>query len=312
MEIIFGIENFQPQKKPVYVGLGNFDGVHLGHRSLIEALVGRAHSEEGIAIAFIFHPHPSRVLTPDRAPGLLVTAERKAELLEQMGLDTLVYSSFTTELAQWSPRLFVEEILVNKLHICEAFVGFNHSFGHRGQGTPEMLAELGKEYHYGVHIIPPYTVNGEVVSSTLIRRCIEKGDIDYAHTLLGHYPLIEGTIIEGEHRGASIGFPTANLGINQELTVPGKGVYAARALIEGSTYTCVVNIGSKPTFHEEYPVSIEAHIMGFNRNIYGRYLRLFLLDKIRDEQKFQGIDELVQQIKKDSLKAVQIASLEDM
>lgn len=310
MEIVFGIENFKSQAKPVYVGLGNFDGVHLGHKSLIENLVKRAHEKGGVAAAFIFHPHPSRILTPDRAPGLLVTAERKAELLEQLGLDILIYESFTPELAQWSPRKFVEEILVNKLNICEAFVGFNHSFGHRGQGTPEMLTDFGKEYGFGVNITPPYTINGEVVSSSLIRSCLENGDIAYARTLLGHYPILEGTIIEGEHRGTNnVGFPrTANLGINPELTVPGKGVYAARAMVAGASYTSVVNIGSKPTFHEQYPISIEAHILEFDSDIYGRCLRLILLDKIRNEQKFPGMDELVRQIKRDTLKAVEIAA----
>ena len=309
MEIVFGIENFQPQAKPVYVGLGNFDGVHLGHKSLIESLVNRAHERGGVAAAFIFDPHPSRILTPDHIPGLLVTAERKAELLEGLGLDILIYTSFTPELARWSPRQFVEEILVNKLHICEVFVGFNHSFGHRGQGTPEMLSKFGKEYGFGVHIVPPYTIDGEVVSSSLIRKCIESGDIAYARTLLGHYPTLEGTVIEGEHRGTNtMGFPrTANLGVSQELTIPGKGVYAARAIVNGVTYTSVVNIGNKPTFHEQYPISIEAHILGFDNDIYGCYLRLVLLDKIRNEQKFPGIDELVQQIKQDALKAVQIA-----
>jgi riboflavin kinase/FMN adenylyltransferase len=309
MEIVFGIDNFPPQTKPVFVGLGNFDGVHVGHKTLIETLVNRAHSRGGLAAAFIFHPHPSRVLTPDNAPRLLVTPERKAELLEELGLDILIYELFTPELAKWSPRQFVQEVLVNKLHICEAFVGFNHSFGHRGQGTPEMLKEFGQEYGFDVHIIPPFTIDGEVVSSTLIRSCIEKGDIVYARKLLGHYPLLEGEVIEGEHRGTNNPiFPrTANLGINPELTVPGKGVYAARAVIEGVSYTSVVNIGSKPTFHEHYPLSIEAHILNFNRDIYGYYLRLILLDKIRNEQKFPGINELVHQIEQDTLKAVQIS-----
>lgn len=310
MEIVFGIENFMIQEKPVYVGLGNFDGVHLGHQSLIETLVTQAHKKNGLAVAFIFHPHPLRVLYPERAPGLLVTAERKAELLEQLGLDVLIYSSFTEELAQWGPRRFVQEILVDQLNICEAFVGFNYSFGHRGQGTPEMLAAFGNEYGFGVHVIPPYTINGEVVSSSLIRNYIENGDIGYARTLLGHYPLLEGTIIEGEHRSTAVaGFPkTANLGLNQELIVPGKGVYAARAMVEGDAYTSVVNIGSKPTFHEQYPITIEAHILGFDKEIYGRYMRLILLDKIRNEQKFQGIDELINQIQQDALKAVHIAN----
>lgn len=307
MKIINGIENFQVQDRPVYLALGNFDGVHLGHKQLIQSMITGAHQNNGIAAALIFEPHPAAVLFPDKAPKLLVTPERKAELLEKLGLDILIYTPFTLDVAKWTPEEFVKIILVNTLKICEVYVGFNYSFGHKGAGTPELLTELGWKYNFGINIISPVTINDEIVSSSLIRRALENGDINSARIMLGHCPILEGKVIEGEHRGRRIGFPTANLGVDSELIIPAKGVYSAQAFIDDNVYTSVVNIGIKPTFHVEYPISIEAYIMNFSENIYGRHLRLLLLNKIRDERKFNGIDELVSQIKNDCSQALQIS-----
>lgn len=308
MEIINGIENYITTDKPVYLALGNFDGVHQGHKRLIAEMVTRAHQNRGIAAGFIFEPHPAAVLFPETPPKLLVTPDRKAELLEQLGLDILVYSPFTLELAEWTPHEFVQKILVDRLNICEAFVGFNYSFGHKGAGTPELLAELCGKNGIGVHIIPPVKINGDVVSSSLIRKALEAGDMRLAETMLGYTPMLQGTIIEGEHRGMQIGYPTANMGVNDQLIVPGKGVYAAHAVIEGKRYNGVVNIGSKPTFHENFPVSIETYIMNFSSDIYGQQIRLYFLQKIRNEQKFNGIEELVAQIKNDCDQALLIGN----
>ncbi|MGI5920621.1 MAG: bifunctional riboflavin kinase/FAD synthetase [Syntrophomonadaceae bacterium] len=309
MKVINGIENYITNDKPVYLALGNFDGVHLGHKYLIDATVARAHEQNGIAAALIFEPHPAAVLFPDKAPKLLITQARKTELLEELGLDVLIYTPFTLEIARWSPEQFVTSILINTLRIKEAFVGFNYSFGNRGSGTPELLAELGHKYGIGVNIIPPVTVNGETVSSSLIRQAILAGNISLARAMLGHWPTIEGTVIEGEHRGRLIGFPTANLGVESGLIVPGKGVYSACTVIDGQFFTSVVNIGNKPTFHREYPTSIEAYIINFAGNIYGKQLRLFMLEKIRDEKRFNNVDELIAQIKNDCQQACSISEL---
>jgi riboflavin kinase/FMN adenylyltransferase len=309
MKIINGIENYKIQDKPVYLALGNFDGVHLGHKQLIDDMVTRAHNNNGISAALIFEPHPAAVLFPEKAPKLLVTPERKAELLEELGLDILIYTPFTLEVAKWTPEEFVKIILVNTLKIHEAFVGFNYSFGHKGAGTPKLLTELGLKHNFGVNIISQVTINDEIVSSSLIRKALEKGDIKKARNMLGRWPTVEGKVIEGEHRGRTIGFPTANLGVDSGLIVPGNGVYTARVVMDGNSFTSVVNIGSKPTFHIEYPISIEAYIMNFSGNIYGKHLRLTLLNKIRDEQKFNGIEELVSQIKNDCDQALHISEI---
>lgn len=310
MEIIRDIENYISDEQPLYLALGNFDGVHRGHKKLISEMLSRAKANQGRSAAFIFEPHPAKVLNPGRAPKMLATPERQAELFAAAGLDLLIYNAFSREISHWSPEEFVEKILVNRLQIKEAFVGFNYSFGHKGAGTPEILEELGSQYKFAVNIIAPFEVDGKVVSSSLIRQALERGDIELAQKMLGYHPVIEGQVIQGERRGAMIGFPTANLGISADLNIPAKGVYAAQAVLGNTCYKAAVNIGSKPTFHEEYPISVEAHLLDFKQDIYGEQLRLFFIHKIRDEKKFNGIDELVQQINLDREQARKIVALE--
>jgi len=302
-----GIENFSDKTRPVYLALGNFDGVHKGHQSLIRQLVKRASNNDGQAVAFIFEPHPAQILTPDRAPRLLITPCRKAKLLEQMGLDVLIYHPFTREIAAWSPDQFVEKMLIQELKIREVFVGFNYTFGHRGAGTPELLQQMGERHGFGVNIIPPVEYGGETISSSLVRKSLEEGDVKTACQLLGYYPVLEGIVVEGEHRGSAIGFPTANIGVENIYNVFGKGVYAAQARVGDKNYHCVVNIGSKPTFHEEYPLSIEAHLMDFSGDLYGQNICLILLEKLRDEKRFDSLEDLVAQISRDRDKALEIS-----
>ncbi|WP_054694870.1 bifunctional riboflavin kinase/FAD synthetase [Syntrophomonas palmitatica] len=299
MQIINGLEQYRKSERPLFLALGNFDGVHHGHSRLIKGLVDEAHNYGAVSAAFIFEPHPSRVLNPERAPKLLVTAERKAELLENLGLELLIYHPFTMEMARTSPREFVEKLLVNIMGVKHIAVGFNYTFGHKGSGTAEMLQEMGREYGFTVQIVPAVELDGEVVSSSLIRSYLENGAIESAGKLLGYYPMIEGIVVEGEKRGFTIGFPTANLAVPADLSIPSRGVYAARAEIDGQLYKAAVNIGNKPTFHADYPICVEAHLIDFEGNLYGRQVRLFFLHKIRDEKKFNGAEELMAQIARD-------------
>ncbi|PKM76364.1 MAG: bifunctional riboflavin kinase/FAD synthetase [Firmicutes bacterium HGW-Firmicutes-15] len=311
MQTVMGIENFHDKSKPIYLALGNFDGVHKGHQSLIQALIRKAKVNGGQALAFIFEPHPAQVLMPERAPRLLQTPQGKADLLEKIGLDLLIYNPFTSEIAAWSPEQFVEKILIGVLQISEVFIGFNYTFGHRGAGTPDYLKQLGDKLGFGVNIIAPVTYEGEPISSSLVRKALEVGDILTAYNMLGYHPVIEGVVVEGEHRGAQIGFPTANVGVETMYNIPGKGVYAAHAWIGSKVYHGVVNIGSKPTFHQEYPLSIEAHLIDFTGDIYGQNIRLSFLEKLREEQRFQSLEELVSQIARDRDRAEEICRAYD-
>lgn len=309
MQLIFGVENYIKKDKPLYLALGNFDGVHKGHQELINKIVQKAKTNGGLAAAFIFDPHPIKVICPEKAPKLLVTSERKAKLMAELGIDILIYQNFTHDISCWTPEHFVQEILIDKLAVKEVFIGFNYSFGYKGQGSPELLVRLGEKLGFGVNITEPVEVKGQLVSSSLIRQLLKVGEIKNAIALLGNKPMLEAKIIRGENRGASIGFPTANLEVNQELMSPGSGVYAGQIMIRNASYKCVVNIGTKPTFHEDYPLTVEAHIIDFKEDIYGEEIELFFIDKIRDEKKFMSIEQLVEQIRQDCDQAIKISTL---
>lgn len=290
----------------LFLALGNFDGIHIGHQRLIEEMVSRAHKDGAQAAAFIFDPHPARVLAPERAPRLLVSANRKAELLAGLGLDVLIYHSFTSAIARCSPREFVNRILLGYLGVSAVFVGFNYTFGHKGLGTPALLKELGAEYGFSVYVQPAVTIADRVVSSSQVRAYLEEGRVEEATVMLGNPPMLEGRVVEGEKRGRTIGFPTANLEVNPELVLPATGVYAARAGLGNSLYPAVINIGQKPTFHQEYPLSVEAHLLDFDQEIYNHNLRLFLCKRLREEKRFDSVEALVAQITSDRETARQL------
>ncbi len=308
MELIYGVDRFKKCDRALYLALGNFDGIHMGHKELINQVVSHAQANQGIAAAFIFEPHPIKVLHPEKAPKMLVTAERKAHLLKELGLDILIYQEFTRDISCWTPEHFAQEILVDKLAAQKVFVGFNYSFGHKGRGTPEMLGLLGKELGFDVQVIPPVEVQGHLVSSSLIRQLLKSGDIPNAAAMLGYEPMLRAQVVPGENRGASLGFPTANLKFSEDLIIPGPGVYAARIIIDQKVYKSVVNIGTKPTFHDNYPLTVEVHIIDFSGDVYGAEIELVFVSKIRDEKKFAGIQELVEQIRKDREQAINITS----
>ena len=283
MRIIRGLENYK-KHQPLALALGNFDGLHLGHQKLIRENINHARARKCTAAAMIFEPHPLRVLFPERAPRLLISTARKIELFAVLGL-RWIQVPFTRDVARLSPEYFVENVLCDTLGVESVSVGFNFTFGHKGAGTPETLQQLGPEKGFAVQVIPPVKVGDEVVSSTLIRQALEVGDIKRASRFLGHLPMLEGRVVQGEKRGTTIGYPTANVAVPSDLIVPGNGVYAARIKLSGETYSAVVNIGRKPTFHEDYPVSIEAHIFDL--------IRIFMVSKfacifwIRSDEKIR-------------------------
>ncbi|NLJ72607.1 MAG: bifunctional riboflavin kinase/FAD synthetase [Syntrophomonadaceae bacterium] len=309
MEIIREITNYQTNNKPLYLALGNFDGVHKGHKKLLSEAVKIAQDNNGFAAALIFDPHPNKVLNPDRNFKLITKNDKQAELLREIGIDILIYNSFNKEISQWIPEDFVKKVIISKLNAKHVFVGFNYSFGYKGQGTPELLKKLGDKYNFAVSIIPPVSQNNQVVSSSIIREMIENGQIKKAKNLLDYYPVVTGIVVEGDKRGGDkIGFPTANLKVDGDIIIPATGVYAAKAKHKGTLYNCVVNVGRKPTFHDNHPVTIEAHIIDFSTDIYGDGLEIIFLDKIRDEMKFADIDSLAKQISIDKDTAKRISS----
>jgi riboflavin kinase/FMN adenylyltransferase len=306
MRLTQGLDHYPRPATPVILLLGNFDGLHRGHQSLINYAVERAATLGGHTVAMIFRPHPLQILRPAYVPRFLVNDEQRVELLTRFKIDELIYEPFDHTFAQLTPRAFVE-LIYARLHMTEVVVGFNYSFGHKGAGNYQTLADLGQELGFQVTVMPPFLWEGETVSSSRVRQVLGEGDITSARRLLGYYPQSAGEVISGERRGRTLGFPTANLGIKPCFVIPAQGVYAASVSLD-KPYKAVVNIGSKPTFHEQYPISVEVHLADFDGDLYGQTLRVNFLKKIRDEIKFSGIDELVRQITRDKDEALRICS----
>jgi len=294
MEIIYDLDSLPAHPFPV-VALGNFDGVHLGHRAILKTAIDRARVANGTSFALTFTPLPAKVLTPERAPCLLLTPEDKLELLRLSGLNGVLVVKFTRELSLLSPRDFVREFLLDKIGARAVVVGHSVSFGYKRAGNASVMVELGREFGFEAIVVGPIRVNqGEDVSSTRVREVILKGDLKRAADLLGRYYFLSGTVIRGRERGRQIGFPTANLACETEC-LPPDGVYASRVLLDDGAYPAITNIGMRPTFAESQR-SIEAHIFDFDRDLYGQKIRLELIERVRPEQKFPSAEALGRQI----------------
>jgi riboflavin kinase/FMN adenylyltransferase len=301
LEILTDYHGLRHHFKNISVGLGNFDGVHLGHRRLINQLVSRARRSKGISMVFTFEPHPAMVLNPDNAPPLLLASELKHQLIAGLGVDILLAVPFTREFASLSPERFVREVLCGEIGAKAVFVGYNYTFGHRGAGTPETLIKLAKANGFAVKVIPPVVVKGQPVSSTLVRNLVADGRVEEAKEYLGYYPLFKGVVVTGERRGTRIGFPTANLDVEERVLVPANGVYAVRTLIDNEVFHGVANIGVCPTFAGNAPCKrrIEVFTFDFNGILYGKSLEISFIRRLREERRFESAAELVEQIRLD-------------
>lgn len=299
MDVIHFPEDPRPTRwvHPV-LALGNFDGVHRGHRKILER-VKRVASERGATpVVMTFDPHPPRVVRPDKAPPLLMTKAQKLEALAETGVQGTAIVRFTTELSQWDPEMFVRTVLVDWLHVSEVWVGANFLFGRDRAGTFTMLRTLGSRYGFNAEKIDPVRYKDFVVSSTRVRRLVNEARVDEAGALLGHQYFIDGTIVHGDHRGRTIGFPTANVQTDNEL-LPPHGVYATTATLDGLVYPSVTNVGVRPTVDETGRVSIETHVFGLDRDLYGASMRVGFVQRLRDERKFESLDALKAQIAAD-------------
>ena len=286
--------------RPV-VAVGNFDGVHRGHQALSGATVDQAREREGTAAVLTFDPHPARVIAPERAPATLMTLEQKAEVLSALAVDRMVVLPFTPELARQRPEAFAQDVLAGALQAELVVVGSNFRFGHDRQGDINTLAALGERLGYGAFVVPPVLQHGTPVSSGRIRTALGRGEVEDARVLLGRPFFIDGEVVRGAGRGRQLGVPTANLRPVNE-TIPASGVYAARCRpLEGPghiTWPAVVNIGRRPTFGET-TLTVEAHLLDRQADLYGRHLRLEFAARLRDEQAFAGPAALIQQIQTD-------------
>lgn len=289
-------------KEPCVLALGNFDGVHLGHRRLLEQ--GLRHATRlGVELAvLIFEPHPLKVLFPEREIKLLSTTGERLLYLETIGVQTVYFLQFTREMADTSPEQFVEKMLL-PLGVVHVVVGFNYSFGAQGRGNTELLQDLGKKYGFGVSILQAQMLGAQVISSSSIRTALLHGNIILASSLLGRLPCLRGTVVHGEERGRQLGYPTANILPSEDYLIPKRGVYAVWADLDGKRVYGMMNIGKKPTFHDSYSTMVEVHFFNFAEDLYGHEILVHIVERLRDERKFTGINELLLQLKNDRTNA---------
>jgi len=284
------------------LALGNFDGLHRGHLKIIERVRRGAAEHGGTPMAMTFDPHPSRVVRPDKAPPLLMTKAQRLEAFERAGINAVAVVRFTTELSKWNPETFVREVLVDWLRVSEVWVGANFLFGHDRSGNFSTLRTLGQRYGFRADKIDPVRYKEFVVSSTRVRRLVAEGRMDEAGALLGHQFYIDGRVVPGAHRGKALGFPTANLETDNEL-LPPNGVYATMTTIDGIVHPSITNVGVRPTFGDTTKTMIEAYVLGYDGDLYGRSVRLGFVQRLRDERKFEDVDALRAQIEADRRRA---------
>ncbi|MNK05548.1 Riboflavin biosynthesis protein RibF [compost metagenome] len=285
--------------------LGTYDGVHLGHQEIIRSLVERAKNENKESVLFTFEPHPRKVLDPENySVKLIDTVDEKLEKLEKLGLDTVILFPFTKEFSRLSAMEFVRDVLVNQIGVSEMHIGHDHHFGKNREGSFHELQELGKLYNFNVFQLSAISVGETTISSTKIRHAILEGEVKYAAELMGTPFVLQGKVVKGQQIGRTIGYPTANIDLeNDEKICPKNGVYAAKVYVGSRLVFGVMNIGTRPTVANNGRVTIEVHLFDFDEEIYDEYIKVEVMQHIRDEKRFESIEDLKHQIQSDEITA---------
>jgi len=301
MKIFHGIENANIAK-PTVLTLGVFDGLHLGHQRIMETVVERARAVNSVATAITFDPHPRSVLHPESAPPLLQTLDQRLANLEVLGIEQAIVVKFDSEFAAQPAEDFLRNIIHDRLHAVEVYLGRGFAFGKDRGGNIELLRRMSSELGFVADEVDEVQLRGHRVSSSAIRSLLVDGKVNIARRMLGRPYGVEGVIIRGNRRGHTIGFPTANLKPRNRV-IPKFGVYATATLIDGVWRKSITNIGVRPTFEDATEPSIESYVFDFDGDLYGDVLRVRFLHRIRDERKFNGIEELRAQIERDTTRA---------
>ena len=300
MRIFNDLDTIGEIQNPV-VTIGTFDGVHLGHQKILQTLKNEAESVQGESVLLTFYPHPRIVLFPEsHGLKLLQTQAEKIDKLEKNGLQNLVVYPFSFEFSRLTALEFVRDILVNKLHVRKIVIGYDHQFGKNREGSIAYLKDIAETYEFEVIEIPAQDIDEVNVSSTKIREALLKGDVQRANMFLGEPYQLSGTVIRGKALGQTIGFPTANIDVNSDLKlIPGIGVYAVEVLVDDQVYRGMLNIGLRPTVVSSDVVNLEVHILDFHQDIYDKNITVRFMDRVRDEQKFESVEALKEQLKND-------------
>ncbi len=302
MKIFHGTENANIQK-PAVLTLGVFDGLHLGHQRIMQTVVERAKAVDAVPTAITFDPHPRAVLHPESAPPLLQTLDQRLANLELLGIGQTIVIPFDHEFASQPAEVFLHEIIHDRLHAKEVYLGKGFAFGRERGGNIDLLRKMSAELGFHADEVPEVRLRGHRISSSRIREMLAAGRVNLTRRMLGRPYGVEGVIIRGNRRGHTIGFPTANLKPHNRV-IPKFGVYATATLVDGTWRRSITNIGVRPTFETQAEPSIESYLFDFDGDLYGDVLRVRFLHRLRDERKFNGIDELKAQIEKDSARAL--------
>lgn len=295
--------------RPIFT-IGNFDGLHLGHRKIIESVIERAAMERGTSVVYTFRPHPHLALVPSEDLQLINTYDEKVDILKHLGIDVLIEENFSREFSELTPERFVRDILIKQLSARAIYVGYDFGFGRNRGGNLELLKQLGEQEGVEVHVAKPLKIDGEICSSTRIRQYVSDGNVVAANRLLGREFFYRGLIFRGNGRGHKIGFATANLHGDSKLCIK-EGVYASWAMWRGQAFPSVTNVGRQPTFNAgvEVPVTIETHILDFDRDIYGDAFEVRFVERLRGEKRFSGAQALVSQIHQDCAAARRVLKI---
>ncbi|EDS76378.1 riboflavin biosynthesis protein RibF [Clostridium botulinum C str. Eklund] len=291
-------DNFKTTlKERTYIALGSFDGLHVGHMSLINKTIELAKKNNAKSMVFTFKNHPLTIIKKDMAPKLIIDNEVKSELLEKTGIDIVNYINFDDEFMKISPEDFIKNML-NCYNAQGIVVGFNYRFGYKNLGDIELLKKLSDKFGFELNIIEPVKINGDIVSSSKIRQLVSEGNIIKANKFLNRPFMLQGTVMHGKQLGRKMNFPTTNLKYNKKFVLPKGGVYYTCVKYNGEKYKGITNIGYNPTVSDK-KLSIETHILGFQKEIYNENVKVYFCERIRDEKKFNSIKELANQLTKD-------------
>jgi riboflavin kinase / FMN adenylyltransferase len=306
LKVYRDINDFKNVRNPV-VTTGTFDGVHLGHQKIISRLKEAAKEESGETVLLTFYPHPRMVLFPeDNDLKLINTQEEKIELLRQYGVDHLIIYPFTKEFSRLTSVEFVRNILVNHIHTKRLVIGYNHHFGRNREGSFEHLKEYGPLYGFEVEEIPAKDIDSIEISSTKIRHALQNGDVKTATSYLGHDFILSGKVVDGKKIGREIGYPTANIVVDDKYKIiPADGVYAVKVRHDNRMYGGMLNIGNNPTVNGKHK-TIEVNIFDFNKEIYGEDATIYFIERLRDEVKFNGLEELKTALAIDKINSLKI------
>jgi riboflavin kinase / FMN adenylyltransferase len=306
MKIFHATDGLKFVRGPVHLAIGVFDGIHLGHRAVIHEAILGANSSGGSSVVLTFHPHPVKILRPEKAPRLLTSTQHKTKLIGRLGVDALLIQDFTLDFSRTRPEAFIRQLVTAADKLTQICVGEGWTFGANRSGTVALLTDLATKFGFTLSSVKPVTVEGQVVSSTLVRSAVEVGNFGLAAKLLGRPFTILGTVSEGSHLGRQLGFPTANLRAHNEQFPP-NGVYAVKACHHDIEFGGVANIGVRPTIdHQSGERLLELHLFDFDQDIYGHDVEVCFLKYLRAEEKFAGLTELRAQIAKDAERARQI------